>query len=613
MILDPKHRQSFLDLLRPPPGYRLAAAIGTTYSLELEPLTAALLAFIGEDLDADAPEPDRLAVLHALGRVSRCLRVYVNAGGVPAELGHRRDRLFALYDSVIRQVRLQDASFHPKLWVLKFEPPGAPEHRRSRPLYRLLCSSRNLTRSRCWELGAWVQGYVEENFESPFGASAAKFCQRLVQTRPGDLTGRSPISRMLQELPRVRFEGSREMHESLELLWQWPGQRRTLEAALPDHGDRALLVSPFLGNELVQRLSESFGELTLLSRQEALDGLSDEVASKLDPKRTFVLFSPDDGEEAALGQGLHAKLLLCESSEGRQAFVGSANATASGWGLGRVNGEVMLAMKPGPSIRTAIQELLVSDPKKGVLYRWIQQYERQPVQEDEHVAARERFNQLLRQLAGLRLRAEYDLGQRALTLICANPEAAVLPEGTGCLVAPYLLAGRADGLRPLAALSGGARYEDVGVGELCELAVLRVSCPRWELSHDFLLESQGLLTPALRQERDELLHQQLMQGVDARALLFRLLGLPPPWGRGRSSDGGGGAGAEDGRQRPSLLEELTLERVLEAVAADPDSVDVVESVLRVLERDGRADSELLAFWRNLKTAMAQTGWRRSDG
>jgi hypothetical protein len=607
-MLEPTHRQSFLDVLRPPPGYRLAAAVGTTYSLELEPLTAALLAFIGEDLDPDAP--DRISVLHALSRVSRCLRVYVNAGSLPVDSSHRLNRLFALYDGVVRQVHLEGASFHPKLWVLKFEPPSAPEHRRTRPLYRLLCSSLNLTQSRCWELGAWVEGHLEENFESPLGASAARLCQRLTQTRPRDVPGKSALSRMIQELPGVRFEGSRESHEALELLWQWPGQRRTLHAALPKKGERALLISPFLGVGFVRELHGRFRELTLLSTQEALDELPEELVSRLAPERTFVLFSPDEQEDDALGQGLHAKLLLCESDEGRQAFLGSANATPSGWGLGRINGEAMLAMKPGPSISTVIRDLIL-EPKKGVPYRWIQQYERQPVQEDDFTRARTQLDQVHRQLSGLRLQADYQPTQRVLTLGCTNPDVAILPEGARCLVAPYLLAGKPEGFRPLSEVTGGTRYEGVTADALCEFVVIRVSFPEWELSHDFLLEIQGLLSPELRKERDEVLQQHLMEGVDGRALLFRLLGMPPP--RGSAAPDGEGSGGGGWSARPSLLQELTVERVLESVAADPESMEIIESALQVLARGGRADGDLMTFWGNLKRAMEQTGWRRTHG
>ncbi len=52
-----EQRLAMTDALRPPAGYRLGAAIGTTYSLEFDALTAVLLAFSGADCD---DEPARV-------------------------------------------------------------------------------------------------------------------------------------------------------------------------------------------------------------------------------------------------------------------------------------------------------------------------------------------------------------------------------------------------------------------------------------------------------------------------------------------------------------------------------------------------------------------------
>ena len=54
-MFEATQRQNLLDLLRPPAGYRLESAVGTTYSLDFVALTAALLAlalFSGSNLNA---------------------------------------------------------------------------------------------------------------------------------------------------------------------------------------------------------------------------------------------------------------------------------------------------------------------------------------------------------------------------------------------------------------------------------------------------------------------------------------------------------------------------------------------------------------------------------
>lgn len=70
-------RTNFLDLVRPPAGYRLEFGIGTTYSLDFVALTAALLALIDVDCN-EAGSAQQVDTLHAITRVSERLRVFVN-------------------------------------------------------------------------------------------------------------------------------------------------------------------------------------------------------------------------------------------------------------------------------------------------------------------------------------------------------------------------------------------------------------------------------------------------------------------------------------------------------------------------------------------------------
>jgi hypothetical protein len=80
--LDPRDRKNwtgFLDGLQPPAGYRLAAAVGTTFGLSLDALTAALLAM--SEADGEALAGDPVAGVIAVTRVDyhgeRCLEQIV--------------------------------------------------------------------------------------------------------------------------------------------------------------------------------------------------------------------------------------------------------------------------------------------------------------------------------------------------------------------------------------------------------------------------------------------------------------------------------------------------------------------------------------------------------
>ena len=56
-MLAPKDRTLLLESLRPPPGYRLDAAVSTTFTLNLMALLVAPLAFTYFDWEMDTGEP----------------------------------------------------------------------------------------------------------------------------------------------------------------------------------------------------------------------------------------------------------------------------------------------------------------------------------------------------------------------------------------------------------------------------------------------------------------------------------------------------------------------------------------------------------------------------
>ena len=133
-----RQRSAFTDALRPPPGYVLGACIGTTYSLGFDVFTSVLLAFVG----ADVKEPlnDAPAVLTTVARLRSRLRVYVNGGSLhpPATT----NRLFALYDRILRPKTMEAGAFHPNVWALRFDPVARPERHSVEPISRLLTASR---------------------------------------------------------------------------------------------------------------------------------------------------------------------------------------------------------------------------------------------------------------------------------------------------------------------------------------------------------------------------------------------------------------------------------------------------------------------------------------
>jgi hypothetical protein len=127
-MFEANQRQNFLDLLRPPAGYRLESAIGTTYSLDFVALTAALLALVDAETESDESSTKHIDSLHAITRLADRVRVFVNRGQIS---GPRQvSRVTVLYDRIVQEVCLPEGCFHPKVWVTHYRPrksPGAPK------------------------------------------------------------------------------------------------------------------------------------------------------------------------------------------------------------------------------------------------------------------------------------------------------------------------------------------------------------------------------------------------------------------------------------------------------------------------------------------------------
>ena len=82
-MLEPKDRKKFLEHLRPPEGFKLDCAIGTTFSLDLISLLIAPLAMVFfESEDKDEVLKDPTALLESLREVKGHLSLYCQAGRI---------------------------------------------------------------------------------------------------------------------------------------------------------------------------------------------------------------------------------------------------------------------------------------------------------------------------------------------------------------------------------------------------------------------------------------------------------------------------------------------------------------------------------------------------
>ena len=91
-MFEATQRQNFLDLLRPPAGYRLESAIGTTYSLDFVSIDCRSSCTRRRRGRSRTSSTKHIDSLHAITRLADRVRVFVNRGQIsgpaPGQPGH---------------------------------------------------------------------------------------------------------------------------------------------------------------------------------------------------------------------------------------------------------------------------------------------------------------------------------------------------------------------------------------------------------------------------------------------------------------------------------------------------------------------------------------------
>ena len=492
-MLGTRERTLLLDSLRPPTGYRLRRAVGTSFTLDLMALLTAPLAFTFFDAHDDdgAPVADPVALLEALRRHAENVTLFCQAGAI-AVPGPDQQLLAFIEGSVIEvQPKREGGIFHPKVWVLNFAADERPA------IYRVLCLSRNLTFARSWDTclrleGELAEGQDDDVRNKPFADLLLALPELATGSIPDEL--HKDLGRMAKEVRRVNFQPPRPFTDfhvhnfGLGDRRGWPFPK----------GGRSLVVSPFLVGSTVRELVRDHGLQVLISRPEALVGVVRGVEHETLPNRrealpnTCYVLSPAaslnsrDAEEEEreeqpdappAGQppvedeielaGLHAKLFLFENGRDARLFTGSANATGAAF---HQNVEMLVELV-GKTKDCGIDALLGSDadPRLETIRSLLQEYQiPEPIPEVNETqraleALERRAERLARILGAARLTAavrDVDAEQRwDVTLTGELPE---IPVGTEVQVWPVTLsaeaASRLDG-------RGEALHEPIGLDD----------------------------------------------------------------------------------------------------------------------------------------------------
>lgn len=382
-MLPPDSRAILRDLLKPPIGSELVYAVGTSFTVDLASALAVPLSFAARDL---GETPDPIGVMEAVRSSADRIDVFYQAG--QAAVPQQASDILAFLEPVLHPVKAPRPGhlFHPKVWVLKYSDTD------NTFAYRLVCSTRNLTNDRSWDVVISIDGRAGSRNEP----------------------NNEPLSRFLRALPGMctePFADGREARlKSLaddirRVVWDLPEHASAVHfhalglgraVRTPDFsGYRRLVISPFVdvdGLEIVA--PHTRGGTTLVGRPEHLDRL-DPVPAGTDLRVVSVLAELEDDRAAGELSGLHAKLVLVERDRRAHLFLGSANATRAAYGG---NVEFLVEVVRGAA-NFGVDAHLSADTGFGAL---LEEYAKQPPKENPEEEERLRLQNLLRRLAEMR-------------------------------------------------------------------------------------------------------------------------------------------------------------------------------------------------------------------
>lgn len=328
-MLDPKkNRVDYGSQLAPPEGYELTSAVGTTYSLDLEALILIPVSLFYAQPIEGSPDQLRYDMLDAITNASKKITIFCQKGQI--KVPKKYHPLMAYWENGIVQVQMEkvNESFHPKVWIVRYDSPNSPV------VYRVMITSRNLTFDQSWDMAFSTMGIMGTN-EVPENEALIDFVQHLYTQ-----TKKKIDRKFLSDLRKVKFqlpEGVQSLDFHPIGILEKTGKKLRVKSPLTSlKWDQLLIISPFLDKKTLVNLRELTKQpISLFSSKEAIDGLDRQFLEK-----GFELwkFSPilekamnfEEVEEfniEQVEQGLHAKFYIGLKDGKSHWFIGSANCT----------------------------------------------------------------------------------------------------------------------------------------------------------------------------------------------------------------------------------------------------------------------------------------------
>ena len=350
MFKNKTDRLNYGGLLMPPTGYELNRAVATTYSLDLETLTAATIALgVQENTDSVVAETP-IAMLRTLQKVTDKVVIFCESG--QTKIPNKPSPLILLLDKMIVPVALTTSngsypSFHPKTWTIEYENVDGEK------LFRFIVLSRNLTFDRSWDVSFMMEGTIKaggKRHTKPL-ISFLSYLKNQINEELNKHHQVETISQLIDSLDDIKFELNRKEFSDFQIMPLGIGKGGTdmrkdgLFYNFPNDSSgvtfkELTIMSPFLSTEAIKYLNSDRLSLTgtrrkLFTRRSELPKIKD-VANNFDIyvlKDTIIDGEeslPEGEEELPKLQDIHAKLYLRQKYPNHHLYLGSMNASNSG-------------------------------------------------------------------------------------------------------------------------------------------------------------------------------------------------------------------------------------------------------------------------------------------
>lgn len=329
MLKPAENRLNYSELLTPPPGYEVEFAIGTTYALDLEALVGVPLALsLSEEMDQTFQD-DPIYVLEGLRRSADKFAIFCEAGQI--KIPQNQNSIFAMMEDSVFEVALENnQSFHPKVWLIKYQ------NNDNEVLYRLLVLTRNLTFDRSWDIAIALEGKKIDNKTSK-NKPLADFFRYLVDFTRED-EKRKQIKNIISELDYIQFDPANKFIPDFDFCPLGITGYGKEETGIFEKYHQLIVISPFISESTISELNElelSNAKKVLITRKTELQKLTEAMLSHFE---VFTLKdSIIDGESAISGdikedeitelQDIHAKLYARTKYNEHHIYIGSANSS----------------------------------------------------------------------------------------------------------------------------------------------------------------------------------------------------------------------------------------------------------------------------------------------